>query len=231
MLNLGVAPYLPVQQLQQRLRSVVHATAFKGVLLLLEHPSVITVGRRGSAHDITDWAAVVRRRVPVTPSERGGLATLHCPGQLLSYPILSVPGRDLRAYVRRLEEVLLVVMESEGIHASRRPGHPGLYVHGEKIASLGLRCERGIASHGTSLNVDLDLSMFDMLACCGDPGMRHTAMSSQTGTSFDMESIKRLYAAAFADVFAVQLAPMQRLAHDQVEGHLGLVADATRGEN
>lgn len=230
-LDLGVAPYRPVQQLQQRIRSFVHSTAFNGVLLLLEHPPVITLGRRSSPHDITDWTAVAHRGIPVTSSERGGLATLHCPGQLLSYPILPIPGRDLLAYVRRLEEVLLILMRSEGINASRRPAHPGLYVGGEKIASLGLRCERGVASHGTSLNVDVDLSMFDLLTCCGDPGMRHTTMSSQTGTSFDMERIKRLYAAAFADVFALPLAPMHRLAYDQVEGRLGLITDAEKEQH
>jgi lipoyl(octanoyl) transferase len=263
-LDLGLAPYDEVQALQSRLRRLVAEEDAPGVLLLLEHPAVITLGSRGRPTDVPALAqggsAAVRDAtvVPVARSERGGAATLHAPGQLISYPVMPIPSRDLRRYVHNLEEVLVRLLAEYGIEAMRRPGAPGLYVgtHGQsvdvgregrrvgpdedrggrdsggigsddeqppeaKIASIGLRCERWVASHGTSLNVWPDLSLFDMIISCGEVGLHQTSMEALLGEAVPMAVIKTAYAAAFGEVFQKPVEPIKRATVEGVERLLG----------
>jgi lipoyl(octanoyl) transferase len=221
-LDLGLAPYLPLQRLQGRLRRAVADGSIPGVLLLLEHHPVITLGSRGKDHDLRDLGSARFRGVDVLNSERGGQATLHAPGQLVSYPIVPIPGRDLSAYVRGLEETLMLVLTELGLNGQRRPGHPGVYVQDDKIASVGLRCQRWVASHGTSLNVDLDLSLFDLVVSCGEPRLKQTSIAALSGCDPGMDEIKRLYVEAAAKVFSWALAPVERVPYQEVEPFLGL---------
>ncbi len=224
-LDLGVAPYQPVQELQRRLREAVADGKMAGVLLLLEHEPVITLGTRAGAQDLrtTPLRGVgSRSRVEVVESERGGQATLHAPGQLVSYPVVPIPGRDLSAYVRALEEVLIVLLGRLGIAAVRRKGAPGLYVGSDKIASVGLRCRRWVASHGTSLNVDLDLSLFDLIVSCGDPDLRQTSIAALTGRRHSVVDIKAGYVEAAREVLGWDLLPVRKVPYDAVEEALGL---------
>jgi lipoyl(octanoyl) transferase len=220
--DLGLAPYIPVQDLQRRLRHAVAAEAIPGVLLVLEHPAVITLGKRASAADLRDPIAAQRRAVAIERSERGGQCTLHAPGQLVSYPIIPVPGRDLRAYVHDLEQVLVMLLGAHGFCARRLAGRPGLYLGDKKIASVGLRCQQGVASHGTSLNVDIDLSLFDLLTSCGEPHLRQTSMEKEAARPFAIEELKSGYVRAFRHVFSIPVAAMRPLALDRVEASLGL---------
>ena len=206
--DLGIVPYLPIQQLQRSLRSAVVAGETPGVLLLLEHAPVITVGAHGSLADIIAPETAAVRGMQIVRSERGGQCTLHAPGQLVAYPVMPIPRRHLRAYVLGLEEVLIRLLAGEDISANRHPGYPGLYSDGLKIASLGLRCERGVASHGSALNVSIDLSLYDLVISCGDTGLRQTSMRQITGRSFDMQDLKRRYAALFAEVFGLAVRPL-----------------------
>lgn len=212
--DLGVAPYAPVQDLQRRLRDRVADGELPGMLLLLEHQPVITLGTRAGEHDL---------RLPRPPaveiveSERGGQATLHAPGQLVSYPIVPIPGHDLSAYVRGLEEVLIVLLAGLDITAVRHAGAPGLYVDGDKIASVGLRCRRWVASHGMSLNVDVDLSLFDLIVSCGDPHLRQTSIATLTGRSHPMADIKARYLVAAGSVFGWRFLPVRQVSYDRVE--------------
>jgi lipoate-protein ligase B len=157
-------------------------------------------------------------------SERGGQATLHAPGQLISYPIVPIPGRDLTAYVRGLEQANILVLAELGITAERRENHPGLYVGRHKISSVGLRCQRWVASHGTSLNVDLDLALFDGIVSCGEPGLRQTSIAALLGTAPAMNEVKRLYIQAVKQVFLWNLAPLRHAGLHQVETDLGLAS-------
>jgi lipoate-protein ligase B len=207
--DLGVAHYLTTQQLQGRIRRAVIAGETPGVILLLEHPPVITLGANAVTSDVLDLAGAQLQGVPVARSERGGLCTLHAPGQLVSYPIMSIPRRDLRAYVHNLEEVLLLVLASQGLEAERVPGRPGVYLGGLKIASLGLRCEHGVASHGSALNVNVDLSLFTLVRSCGDPLLQQTSMMQATGRAHDIQEIKAAYLEAFGQVFGVDLMPLR----------------------
>ncbi len=193
-----------------------------GVILLLEHEPVITLGSRGSSGDLRDLSHVRSLGIKVLPSERGGQATLHAPGQLVSYLIVPIPGRDLRGFVHGLEETLLVLLANLGVFGHRREGRPGLYVEGDKIASVGLRCHRWVASHGTSLNVDVDLGLFDLIISCGEPGLRQISLRAVTGRDYDMDLLKLRYVEAAAQVFGWESTTPRKLPHDQVEAALGL---------
>ncbi len=206
--DLGLAPYLETQQLQGRLRREVARGRRPGTLLLLEHPPVITLGSRGGPGDLRGDSAMTAEHVTVVRSERGGAATLHAPGQLVSYPIMPIPGRDLRRFVSRLEEVLIRLLTEWGIEARRHPGKPGLYVSADKIASVGLRCERWVSSHGTSLNVSVDLALFELIVSCGERELQQTSVAALTETAPPMERVKQAYAERFAEVFQVGLTPL-----------------------
>ena len=220
--DLGLAPYLPVQALQGRLREAVVNGVIPGVVLLLEHDPVITLGSRGTEADLRLPLPSPGCEIPVTKSERGGQATLHAPGQLVSYPILTVKDHDLRAYVRDLEEILIVLLADLGIAADRRPGRHGLYVGGLKIASVGLRCRRWVASHGTSLNVNIDLSLFERIVSCGEADIRQTSVRSLMGATLSMREVNRRYLAAARKVLGLDLLPLSAISYGQVETALGL---------
>jgi len=224
--DLGLAPYEPLQSLQCRLRQAVGDGLVAGVLLLLEHESVITLGRRGNDQDLRPATTCSPARednsIPVVRSERGGQATLHAPGQLICYPVVPVPDRDLGRYVHNLEECLVVLLSRYDIRAERRPGHPGLYVAGEKIASVGLRCQRWVTSHGTSLNVNIDPSLFDAIVSCGEPDLQQTSIRSLCGAPLVMAEVKDEYCRAVGEIFGWQLAGTRRLVFSQVEQALGL---------
>ncbi len=218
--DLGIAPYEPVQELQARLRMAVAGKELPGVVLLLEHEPVITLGSRGTLADLRDPERAESRGIPVLASERGGQATLHAPGQLVSYLIVPVPRRDLRAFVHNLEEVLVVLLAGLGVSAHRREGRPGLYVDGDKIASVGLRCQRWVASHGTSLNVDVDLDLFDLIVSCGEPELRQTSLETVTGRTYTLDFLKTLYLEAVTRVFGWRLPPLRTLPYWEVEAEL-----------
>lgn len=221
-LDLGIAPYPPLQDLQQRLRVAVADGMLDGVILLLEHDPVITLGNRGGAADLRDADLARRRGVTVATSERGGQTTLHAPGQLILYPIVRIPHHDLRAFVRDLEEVFALVLLSFSVAAHRREGHPGLYVSGEKIMSVGLRCHRWVSSHGASFNVDPDLSLFDLIFSCGETDLRQTSLRTLTGVPWAMDNVKDACVAALAQVFGWRLATPIAVPYMAVEETLGL---------
>ena len=227
--DLGVVPYEPVQDLQGRLRRAVSLRQGPAVLLLLEHEPVITLGTHALRSDVHDQTAAAARGVRIAQSDRGGQCTLHAPGQLVSYPILPIPHRDLRAYVHDLEEVLLVLLRALDIDAHRSDKRPGLFCGGRKIASLGLRCEHGIASHGTALNVSNDLSLFDLITSCGEPGLRQISVQQAAGRTFTVDEFKAWYIEAFRLVFGATLAPLRRLSYALVEDSLRLTALPTEG--
>ena len=208
-MDLGSAQYGPVQELQRRLCAAVATGACAGVLLLLEHEPVITLGSRGQAAHVLLPDTARARGVAVERSERGGAATLHAPGQLVSYPIIPLPGHDLRGYVWRLEEVLRLMLLDLGVRALRSPGRPGLYVEGRKIASLGLRCRRWVTSHGTALNLNVDLTLFDLIVSCAEPDLRQTSVAELTGRAPSMKEAKERYRRHFASVFGMALGAIQ----------------------
>jgi len=221
-IDLGLADYERVQTLQGRLRRAVVDGRLPGVLLLLEHPPVVTLGSRGGSEDLRPRSPEESMELPVCRAERGGRATLHAPGQLVSYPIVPLPRRDLRAYVAALEEVLIRLLADLGIDAHRSVGRPGLYVEDRKIASIGLRCERWVASHGTSLNVDVDLELFGRIVSCGEEHLRQTSILAERGRIPSMTAVKAGYVDAFAHVLPWRPDVPVSVTPDDVAAYLGL---------
>lgn len=226
--DLGLTPYEPVQKLQVTWRRAVASGAAPPVLLLLEHHPVVTLGMRADpaaclveVRPAQDPApSLPLPSLPLVRSERGGLATLHAPGQLVGYPIMKLPRKNLRAYVWKLEEVIVRLLAEFNLQAERWPGSPGVYVGRRKIASVGLRCERWVASHGTSFNVDPDLTLFERVVCCGDPSLRQTSLAHLTRHRPRMTDLKRLYAAFFAEVFEISVAAPTATTHEELSALL-----------
>jgi lipoyl(octanoyl) transferase len=179
-------------------------------LLLLEHPHVYTLGRNASAADVLASAEWLRQRgIEVVESDRGGQVTYHGPGQLVGYPILdlSPDRRDVRRYVRDLEEVLIRTLAGFGIAAEVRPGASliGVWAGGEKIAAIGVHLSRWITTHGFALNVAPDLSLYAGIVPCGLRREGITSMARLLGAAPPLAAVAARLAGHFGEVFARQL--------------------------
>ncbi len=165
------------------------------VLLLLEHPPVITLGRGARGRNVLDSEGL-----PVYRVRRGGDVTFHGPGQLVGYPIIDLKrhGRDVHAYIRKLEQVLISVLASFAVVARRRDGLTGVWVKEAKIASIGIGVRRWITSHGFALNVNPDLAFFRRIVPCGLSGVRMTSMVECGAYGVRPESVRRAVAGQLA---------------------------------
>jgi lipoate-protein ligase B len=186
--DLGRVPYAPVAELQERLRRAIRFDGAPEHLLLLEHDPVYTVGRNASdGHVLAPDAWLAARGIGVHRTNRGGQVTYHGPGQLVAYPILDLhpDRRDVRRYVRDLQEVLIRTLGDFGLAARRREGHDfiGVWIGDEKIASIGVHLSRWITIHGFALNVSTDLDDFAGIVACGLPQVRMTSIARATGAS------------------------------------------------
>jgi lipoate-protein ligase B len=169
-------------------------------VILVEHPPVVTLGRRGTDADVLEPS------LPVYRVERGGEATFHGPGQLVGYPILKLPDRlQIKRLVTDLEEVLIRTSMDFGIEASREGPERGVWVKGQKIASVGLAVQRNVCFHGFALNVTTDLSYFLKIRPCGHPGTIMTSMAKQLGRTVELEDVKASVNVHFQSVFGVTL--------------------------
>jgi lipoyl(octanoyl) transferase len=163
--RLGQVPYLPTLDAMRRFTAA-RTDSTPDELWLLEHPPVYTLGQ-GAA------AVAVSNGIPVVPADRGGEVTYHGPGQVVLYTLLDLGRRGIKVkgFVRLLEQTVIDLL---GPRAELRPGAPGVYVDGAKVAALGIRVTRGRAYHGLALNVDMDLAPFSAIDPCGYPGLRVT---------------------------------------------------------
>ena len=191
---LGRVPYRPIYELQEHLRRQIRLGKGPEHLLLLEHEPVFTLGRSASAADVVASAAWLRQRgIELHETNRGGQVTYHGPGQLVGYPILNLDPdrRDVRRYVRDLQEVLLLTLGDFGIEARRRGGerYIGIWVGEEKIASIGVHLARWITIHGFALNVTTDLESFAGIVACGLPQVRMTSIERLTGRSVPLDEV------------------------------------------
>lgn len=178
------------------------------VFMLLEHPHVITLGRNASGEALTaDRRTIETRGVAVADTDRGGDVTYHGPGQLVGYPVIALEEgrRDIRRYVHDLEEVLIRTLAGFGVDSERHPVHRGVWTGGRKIASLGIRISRWVTCHGFALNVNTDLSFYDLMNPCGIEGCEMTSMALETGGSVDMGLVKAKVPDHFSDVFGRRL--------------------------
>ncbi len=179
-------------------------------LLLLEHERVFTVGRTARAeHWGGDEDATHVAHIPVYHIERGGSVTYHGPGQIVGYPILTLKRfcEGPKAYVRMLEEVLILTLARWDITGRRAEKLPGVWVGDErpvKIAAVGTRIERGVTMHGFALNVTVDLAPFAQIVPCGIAGCRVTSMAEALTRPVDLTEVRRCVAEQFACVFGLE---------------------------
>lgn len=201
--DLGRVPYRAALAFQRRAVETRANGEAPDVLYVVEHDPVLTVGRGGHAENLRAGAAELERRgIDVVPVERGGDVTYHGPGQIVGYPIValdSLPGgRDLHRYLRDLEEALIECLGAFGIAAGRRPPYTGVWVGDRKVAAIGVAVRRWIAFHGFALNVDPDLSHFDLIHPCGIRDLGVASMASLLGTAPPREAVIARLAAAFS---------------------------------
>jgi lipoyl(octanoyl) transferase len=178
---LGRVDYGDMLERQRRRQSEVASGHAAEVIWLLEHPAVITTGRR-DVHDL-DRTAMKGRGIAIFETERGGLATWHGPGQLVGYPILDLGRRGIgvKSYVSRLEAGLCRWLGGRGIAAAPRDGFPGVWVGNAKIAAIGINVRRGVSMHGFALNLCPDLNAFRAFTPCGLDWAEVTSVAAQTG--------------------------------------------------
>lgn len=202
---LGRVGYREGIEVQEAAREDLRAGTGPERLLLLEHPPVFTLGRNASPDEVIasgEWLA--GRGIEVHETDRGGQATFHGPGQLVGYPIVDLKPdrRDVRRYVRDLQEVLVQTLADLSVNAEGRPSPEiGVWVGERKIASIGVHLSRWITTHGFALNVTTDLSLFGGIVACGMPEVEMTSIEDRTGDRPDLERVARLCAGHFGEVF------------------------------
>ena len=181
--QLGVVPYAEALSRQRALAEDRIAGRLAGdVLLLLEHPPVVTLGRGTRETSLPVAPDALRRRgIDVFEIERGGDVTYHGPGQLVGYPIfdLAAHRKDLHWFLRQMEEALFAALARFGVAGERRAGYTGVWTGGRKIASIGIHVRQWVTWHGFALNVTADLSAFDLIVPCGIPGVVMTSLAKE----------------------------------------------------
>jgi lipoic acid synthetase len=211
--RLGTVAYKESYRLQEELCEARASGTIGDILLVLQHPPVITVGQGGGEEDILAPVSMLRRQgITVEPTDRGGRATYHGPGQLVVYPILRPPNGDLHAYAWCLEETAIRVLNSYGLRASRVDGHPGVWVgssngsgNSNKIAAVGLAVRGGITRHGLALNVAPEMTHFDLLISCGNADRGVTSMARELGWTPDLAEVAERFRRTFGQVFGCQV--------------------------
>ena len=204
--RLGRVEYGDALALQKQTEGAMLSGAQPDTLLLLEHPHVITVGRRADDSGILLPLAVLEARgVSVFETNRGGKLTYHGLGQAVGYPIINLsPDReDVHRYVRDLEEVLILTLRDFGIEAFRIKGLTGVHTTQGKVAAIGVHLARWVTTHGFALNVNTDLSFFNLIVACeGEPV---TSMRELLGTDIDMQMVEDRIVLRFAEVFELNI--------------------------
>jgi lipoate-protein ligase B len=229
LLQLGTVPYREAWDLQRSLAGAVSQGAIPDTVVLLEHPPVVTLGRRtGEAELHVPEGA----EVEIVETDRGGKSTFHGPGQLICYPILDLKrhGRDVKQYVRKLEEALIDTLKSFGLQGETIDGLTGVWLTRppRKVASIGVHVSRWITTHGYALNVDLDPAPFtEWITACGLEDAMFTTIAREAGRDVTVDEVRPHAVAALAEVFRLEL---EELPADEGAGlwaqpvHAGLAA-------
>lgn len=189
----GLTDYREILSLQRRLCEQRQAGEVPDTVLIVEHPPVITLGVRQAANKLlVEPEVLMQRGIDLVVIRRGGGATAHNPSQLVFYPIVDLRGIGLGVgeYVRRLESIGIEFLAELGVGGERRKGFPGLWVEGKKIASIGVQVVRGVSFHGMAINIQNDLSIFDLIVPCGLDGVAMTSVFAETGKENSMAEIK-----------------------------------------
>ncbi|HEX2432503.1 MAG TPA: lipoyl(octanoyl) transferase LipB [Gaiellaceae bacterium] len=203
--NLGTVPYLEAWELQRSLAGAVSQGAIPDTVMLLEHPPVITLGRRAEA---TELHVPHGAEVEIVETDRGGKSTYHGPGQLVCYPILDLTrhGEDVKKYCRDLEEALIRTLAAVDVEATRIDGLTGIWLERppRKIASIGVHISKWVTTHGYALNVDLDPAPFtEWITACGLEDTAFTTVAHELGRPVSVDDLRMHAAAALEEVFGL----------------------------
>lgn len=204
--DLGRLPYGRALEIQHDLAAQRKERLIPDQLLIVEHPHVITLGRNAHQENIlASDAALASAGIEVHPTDRGGDVTYHGPGQIVGYPIFDLREwkRDVVAYVRAIEQVLIDALAEFGIHGERDPGATGVWVNGGKVAAIGVHLSRWVTSHGFALNVDTDLNYFRYIVPCGLT--KPVASLRQLGCAASRQAVVEAITAHMARVFDLQI--------------------------
>jgi lipoic acid synthetase len=208
-IDLGMTRYADALAYQREMQARRKAGDAPDTLILTEHLPVLTLGRFADGrHLLVPESALAARGIDLVHVERGGDITYHGPGQLVAYPILDLRGfgQDVHRYVRRLEETAIRLLAGFGVAGERRTGTPGVWVGPRKLASVGVHISRWVTMHGIAINVDPDLSPFELINPCGMAGMAMTSLALETGRSVALAEARERYTRSFGEVFECNVA-------------------------
>ncbi len=215
--DLGLIPYAEAYALQKRIVAARKLGAIEDVLLLCEHPHVITQGRNGKPEHLLASERVLRQKsVEFFETSRGGDVTYHGPGQIVAYPILNLGAirRDVVWYVRMLEEAMIRTTAEFGIAAEREAGKTGIWVGegktSEKLGAIGVHISRWVTSHGLAYNVSTDLRYFDLIVPCGIADRKATSLEKLLGRRVDAKEAEPKLARHLGEVFGLELLEVSR---------------------
>lgn len=206
-MQLDRVPYREAWELQRSVAGAVSQGAIPDTVILLEHPPVITLGRRAEEGELHIPGGA---DVEIVETDRGGKSTYHGPGQLVCYPILDLRrhGQDVKRYCRDLEEALIRTLAPLAVAATRIEGLTGIWLEPppRKIASIGIHVSRWVTTHGYALNVDLDTAPFtEWITACGLEDAAFTTIARELGRPVEMDEVRPLAVGALADVFELEL--------------------------
>jgi lipoate-protein ligase B len=211
LVHLGIVPYSEAWDLQTRLvEARVTGSLTNDIVLVLEHPAVFTLGKRGGRENLLVSEDVLARDgIPIVQVERGGNITYHAPGQLVLYPIIHLERAGIKVVdmVDRLEDVMIRTCAEWGIRAGRNALNRGVWVGPKKIGAIGIAVRRGVSFHGMALNVNIDLTPFGWIQPCGLEGVGVTSMRTEAGQDLGMAEVRRLLAQHMQTVFGARLVP------------------------
>ena len=217
----GLVPYGEALALQRGLNEARHRGEIPDTLILLEHPPVFTLGRRGSRADIYASAErLAELGIEVFETNRGGLVTYHGPGQLVGYPIADLRGLagDAPRYVTGLEETIIRALGEHGIAGFRDAAARGVWTEGGKMAAIGVAVSRGITMHGFAVNLQPDLAHFGLINPCGLGERGVTSAERLLGRTIDLEDFSRAVTFHFGRVFGREMRPTRRLLGSSLRG-------------
>lgn len=206
--DLGISDYEKARQLQLQMVDKVIAGEAPDTFIFTSHPPTITIGRGSDvANVLASDEELQRRGVAKYEVERGGDVTFHGPGQQIIYPIVNLDprGRDLHKFLRDLEEVVILFLKSYGITGERIAGKTGVWVGGKKICAIGIAVKRWVSYHGLALNLDTDLSYFQLINPCGFAPDSVTSLAEVTGSSVDRHRVFYRLSNSIVKVFGVAL--------------------------
>jgi lipoyl(octanoyl) transferase len=206
-LDLGTVPYREAWDLQRAIAAEVSDGSRPDTILLLEHPPVITTGRRTETNELH---VPVGADVELVETDRGGKSTFHGPGQLVCYPVFDLArhGQDVKKYCRDLEEALIRTLAPLGVEATRIDGLTGIWLERppRKIASIGIHISRWISTHGYALNVDLDPAPFtEWITACGLEDAQFTTLARELGRPVSVREVLPPAVSALAEVFELEI--------------------------